>query len=193
MHKINKQKILAIFLIIALFAAVVNAFATLYNSIEFLCYTPYYDYKIVNGETVYTLAEEFEALQKPLAVISLVGVVFAICGIIAGISAFFAKKPTKKVFAFVVGIAVTVLFLVLIIATVCKWKEYYNDNYDYHRDELPGIISSFDAEEFILYSGIVAQLIQQLIYFAIITVTLIASFAIERKTEKLAAAEQPAA
>ena len=92
MEKLNKQKIIAVVLVIALIAALCGAVSLLYNSIEMLSYTPFEKYI----DPKYEILSEFYDAQKPLAIISLVAAILAFIGVAAGVSAFVVKKINIK-------------------------------------------------------------------------------------------------
>lgn len=182
MEKIDKHKVLAVVLIIALFAAFVSAIELLYNGIELLQYTTLYSYN-----KKYILGEGFSAIQKPFAIICILAAIVALLGVAAGVASFITKKPAGKIVSMVICLIALTAFLAFIISVVCKWRNYYWEEYNsYVQEKFPDFVPSSQtgATLFALYSTVLTSLIQQLIYFAIVSAAIITSFILGVKSAK---------
>lgn len=176
MNKLNKQKILAVVLIIALFAALVGTVSLFYNSIDMFTNTTFRIYN--GGKDKYEITSAFNTIQKPYAIISLVAAIVALLGVVAGVASFIVNKPVlKKVSLIISGVTVGA-FLVLVITTVCTRYGYS----DYKINDLPHLVSN-TSTEFVLYSAVMAMLVQQLVYFAVVAAALLINSKIEKKAE----------
>ena len=191
MEKLDKKKVLAVVLIIALIAAFGGAVSILYNSIDMFSNTTYYDYKLNwTGHYSYVLSDDYLKLQEPLAIITLVAAIVAFLGVAAGVTSFIVKKPVLKTVLLIVSIVVAVAFLGLIIATACKWNAFYADRYDYE-DQIKGLPNYISGGNtmFVLYTGVMTVLIPQLVYLTVIAAVILTVYIIDKKSAKKNAVE----
>lgn len=169
MDKLNKQKILAAVLIIALFAALVGTVSLFYNAIDMF----------INAVS----SGWYEKIQQPLAIIVLLAAVIACVGVGGGIASFIVKTPEKRKVCLILAICTAAAFIVFIIAAVCVYYiQVYNsiiDNGNSGKLTLP--YNVYNSVIFSLYSGVMAALIQQLVYFSVVTAALLINLKIEKK------------
>lgn len=183
MEKLDKKKVLAVVLVIALIAALAGAVSLLYNSIDLFTNTTFYSSS--------KLSDGYNDLQEPLAIITLVAAIVAFLGVAASVISFIAKKPVLKIISIIVSVIAVLAFLACIIATSCLWTDYYKE-YSWSTKYLLPHYVSFNttvAQAYALYSGVMAVLIPQLVYFAIIAAVLLTVFIIDVKAKKANAVE----
>lgn len=189
MEKLDKKKILAVVLIIALIAAFAGAVALLYNAIDMFLNTTFYsDYY----GTPY-LFECFDYFQKPLAIITLIASLVALSGVASGIAAFIVKKPTLKKVSLAISVVAVVSFIVFIIAANCVWTNSYKEYLAEKWHLIPAYVSynSTAAQMYALYSGVMTALLPALVYFTVIAAAIVVVYIIDKKSAK-ASAEQAA-
>ncbi len=191
----NRQKILTVFQIIGLVLLLVCAVELLYNAIDMFKYTTDAFIDRINSNSAYFFEPEYKDGQKPLSIITLVSAIFAFAGAGAGISSLFVKNKICKTVCLAISAVAVVACLALIIAVSCVWSDFF-DKYGYQRysslkpDIIPtGYIRLTSI--YTMYSGVMALLIQQLVYTAIFTAPLIANYVIDLKSAK-AQETQPA-
>ncbi len=188
MEKLDKKKILAVVLIIALIAAVAGAVTLFYNAIDMFIHTTFYPGETTIGDNVFVAADVFDEGQKPLAIITLFAALVAFLGVVAGIFSFIVKNPKLKKVSLIVCIVAVVAFLVFIIAARCVWAGFYEEyaggystNYPHYlvgNGKIPGMYA--------IYSGVMAVLIPELVYFVLIAAALLIVSIMDKKAEKAA-------
>ncbi len=177
MEKLNKQKIIAVVLVIALIAALCGAVSLLYNSIEMLSYTPFEKYI----DPKYEILSEFYDAQKPLAIISLVAAILAFIGVAAGVSAFVVKKNKYKAINILICVVAVIAFIVFLILTNQTWLGFYKEEYksSYERGKPFSVRGTFQSGLFTIYSAVMSALLQQLVYSVIIAAAIFVSYKID--------------
>lgn len=169
MEKLDKKKVLAVVLIIALIAALVGTVSLLYNSIDLFAHN------VLNSVT------DYFKWQLPYAVILLVAFVCAAVGIGVGIASFVAKKASAKKVCLILALCVACVLLALTVATIginlfSKITNGFN-GFPY---------SVYGDRKYAVYAGVMATLIPQLVYFVIIAAALLIVSKIDKKAEKAA-------
>ena len=183
----SKQKILTVIQIIGLVLLLVCAVELLYNAIDMLNYTTFVEGEWVGSNYEYFITEIFYDGQKPLAMITLVGAIFAFVGVGTGITSLFVKNKICKTVCVTISAVAVVACLALVIAASCVWSDFF-DKYGYQRYSSlkPHVIPSDYklTSIYAMYSGVMPLLIQQLVYTVIFTAPLIANYVIDLKSAK---------
>ncbi len=151
-----KSKVFTVIYAVVLIAALIGAVQLLYNAIEMMTYTTF-------GE------HTFGKLQKPLAIISLLAAIFAFIGVAAGVTSFCAKGKTAKTVCHALMLVAVVAMVVFVIACSSVWLSYYKGEYSDYGKPPYNISSSSQGTRFTLYSAVMAMLVPQLAYFAVLS------------------------
>ncbi|MDE7167578.1 MAG: hypothetical protein K2O28_01865 [Clostridia bacterium] len=177
MEKLDKKKVLAVVLIIALIAALAGAVSLLYNSIDMFSNTPF------SGSDDKP-SQYYTSLQKPLAIILVVAAIVAFTGVASGIASFIVKNQKAKTACLVISLVVVAAFLAFIIAASYVWQGDYNKSYEYYADKFPHYITtSYQiSQKYAIYSGVMAVLIPQLVYFTVIAAVLLTVYLMDKKS-----------
>lgn len=165
----KENKVLSVIYGIALFVALIGVVALLYNAIEMLSYTTFYD----NDRYHYFFTEEYTNFQAPIAIAILVSSIVGIIGVGAGAAYLFVKKPLFKIIC-LSFIAVSVAAIVAALIVVCC---YWNINYKNELQTYPYIIqNTTQITLFAVYSEALASVIENLVCYAVIAAVLVYDF-----------------
>lgn len=172
--KVNK--IFNVIFAIALFAAFVGMVTCLYNAIDLFTYTTFSP-SIIDSTGSFEVSEIYCELQKPLAIILLLASIISLVGVVtAGLGLFSQKTRFKKISLIVSGIVV-VAFIGFMIGACCVWFSHLKgeepcyiiaNGYYELLSLMPIYIPTRNVTEYTIYSAVMAALLQQLIYFAVI-------------------------
>lgn len=179
MEKLDKKKVLAVVLIIALIAALVGTVSLLYNSIDMFVHNAV---NSSNGPD-----KIYAKWQQPYAIILLFAFAVAALGTGTGIASFVAKKDTAKKACVIIALCVAVALLVLTVAAI---GVNFDNEAHYYSDprSLKYPYSVYGNQYYAVYAGTMAVLIPQLVYFVIIAAVLLIVSKIDKKAEKAATA-----
>lgn len=183
MEKLDKKKVLAVVLVLALTAALAGAVSLLYNSIDLFSNTPF------SGSSDKP-SQYYTSLQKPLAIILAFAAAVAFTGVGAGIASFIVKNQKAKTACLVISLVAVAAFLAFIIASSCIWTGNYKND-EYGGDRFPHYVANTSSlsQRYAIYSGVMAALIPQLVYFAVIAAVLLTVYIIDKKSAKANAVE----
>ena len=184
MEKLDKKKVLAVVLIIALIASLVSTVSLLYNSIDMLLHdiTKYAAYSGPN--------KDYSRWQQPYAIITLVAFVVAALGTGAGIASFVVKKESAKKSCLILAICAVCALLVLTIAAA--GVNFANEAYRIKEWGINGFKYPYGVDNdtyYVLYSGVMAATLQQLVLSAIIAAVLLIVYKMDKKAAKSNAVE----
>lgn len=178
MEKLDKQKIIAVVLVISLIAALCGAVSLLYNSIDMFLHN------IIDSESDRT--GYYIKWQEPYAIITLIAFVPAAIGTGAGIAYFAVKKASaKKLCSGLVAFSALAL-LVLVIAAI--YKNISNEASYFKNEQHP--YGVYGRNAYALYSAVMSALLQQLVYSVIIAAAIFVSYKIDAKAAVKAAASE---
>ena len=173
--KVNK--IFNVIFAIALFAAFVGTITCLYNAIDMFMYTTFSP-SIIDSTGSLEVSVVYNELQKPLATILLLAFMFSLAGVVSAGLGLFSSNTRFKIISLIVCGIVVVAFICFMIGACCVWFSYmqgktyyiYNGSKDgiYELLNLMPIYINKYVTVYTIYSTVMAALLQQLIYFAVI-------------------------
>ena len=178
MEKLDKKKVLAVVLIIALIASLVSTVSLLYNSLDMFLHNI-----AVTGWRNLGREENFIRWQEPYAVITLFAFVVAALGTSAGIASFVVKKESAKKLCLILALCAVGALLVLTVAAA--GVNFANEAYRLKESEGVAIkypYGVYNDSNYVLYSGVMATLVQQLVLSAIISAALLIVSKIDKKS-----------
>lgn len=178
MEKLDKKKVLAVVLIIALVAALAGTVSLLYNSIDMFLHNAENSFSSNGGRT-----EDYIRWQEPYAIILLFAFVVAGVGTGAGIASFVVKKESAKKLCLILALCAVGALLVLTVAAV--GVNFANEAYRVDKwadgSSLKYPTGTYNNINYAIYAGAMAVLIPQLVYFAIIAAVLLAVYLMDKK------------
>ncbi len=177
-----RKKIFTIIYAVVLVAAFIGTVQLLYNAIDYFVHTPYQK----NSTSI-------QAIQIPLAVILLMATLVSIAFITLLVAALCKKSSKTKRDCFIASIACASALLILVLACYGFWATYYNEEYgeymnnpiydNRYDDQLPRYVA---GTNYVLYSGVMALLVPQLMYVAVLAALHIWDFVKTQKDNKAA-------
>lgn len=177
MEKLDKKKVLAVVLILALIAGLAGTVSLLYNSIDMFVHNALSG---SNGPS-----EDYSKWQQPYAIILLFAFVVAALGTGTGIASFVVKKEPAKKACLIIALCVASALLVLTVATI--GVNFSNEASRYTKLEYPYGVRGNNY--YAIYSGVMAVLLPQLVYFAVIAAVLLTVYLMDKKAAKSNAVE----
>lgn len=180
MEKLDKKKVLAVVLIIALIASLISIVSLLYNSIDMFLHNVSTSVSYNSGRT-----EHYIRWQEPYAIITLIAFLAAVLGTGVGIASFAVKKePVKKLCSILALCAVGVLVILTVAAAGVNFaNEAYRIKEVYEFEQVNYPYGVYGNTDFALYSGVMSAMLQQLVITAIIAVVLLIVRKIDKKAE----------
>ena len=189
----KEHKVLSVIYGIALFAALLGVVGLLYNAIEMLINTTFFEYSYRDG---YTLMEEFHNIQKPIAIAIMIASVIGIVGIGGAVAYLFIKKPPFKLICLSCIAVVILVILATLIAICVKWNTYYSTA-NFSRiagsDKIHFIGNNLDssaakmAQAYTLYSTALASVIENLVCYTVVAALMVYDFIKNVRCKKKAA------
>ncbi len=179
MEKLDKKKILAVVLIIALIASLVSTVSLLYNSIDMFLHSAVSMGKGFN--------EVYNRYQLPYAIITLFAFLAAALGTGAGIASFVVKKSSTKKLCLILALCSVGVLLILTVATAgvnFANEAYYSNEWDEGTIQYPW--GDYSPSRYALYSAVMSVMLQQLVLCAIIAGALLIVSIMDKKAEKAA-------
>lgn len=171
----NNNKVLSVVYGIALFIALISVVGLLYNGIEMLTYTNFYQEK--SGR--YELTDAYKDFQEPTAIALLIASSIGIIGVCAGIAYLFVKKPLLKII-FLTCVAVAVVAAVVAIILISSWwQSYYFENAPGHEILFPHFLllaNKLVSSAFAMYSTALSSVVQSLVCFMVVAALLVYDF-----------------
>lgn len=163
MEKLDKKKVLAVVLIIALIASLVSTVSLLYNSIDMFLHN------IAGGV-------KYARYQQPYSIIMLFAFVVAALGTGVGIASFIVKKDSAKKLCLILALCAAGALFVLMVAAVgvnFANEAKYASSIKYPNDD-------YNDRYYAIYSSVMAVLIPQLVYCAIIAAVLLTVYLMDK-------------
>lgn len=172
------QKVCTVVFAVALFALLTNFVSLFIDTVQNFTFSPY------NGDNY------LEKLWTPLSVDLLVAMIAAALALAAGITSLFVKKPRLRLICIIVAACAIALFLAVAIHATVAWYGYYNWSTDenYIDEALKPIKNC--AEEYAAYLATLSEIVQGLIYTAVIEAILLGYFLLSKKESVPAPAEE---
>ena len=152
MDKSAKKLIFSIVYAIVLVSAFVGVFQLLFNGIEMMTYVS------IQGRF-------FFKVQRPQAIILIVGAAIAFLGVILGVIVSCCKNKVVKIICYSLSLAVLISFIILILRCDVYWLEFY-DLYGNSQPDYNPLVS-FTRDVYPIYSTVKSMLISQTVYFGI--------------------------
>ena len=183
MEKLDKKKVLAVVLIIALIAALAGTVSLLYNSIDMFVHSVLDSFSNNRGRS-----EDYIRWQEPYAIILLFAFVAAGVGTGAGIASFIVKKESAKKACLILALCAAGALLVLTVAAVgvnFANEAYRAKKWNYGSLKYP----TGTTEYYAIFAGAMAVLLPPLVYCAIIAAVLLTVYLIDKKAAKTTAVE----
>ena len=166
MEKLDKKKVLAVVLIIALIASLAATVSMLYSSIDMFLHS-------------LMKTDYYEKCQLPYAIIMLIAFVAAAAGTSAGIISFVNKNEKTKFICVILALCAAVAILIL---TVASAGVYLSNEAKSLSNNIPVNVSG--DPEYAVYSAVMTILLQQLIYGAITAAVLLIVYIFDKKSAK---------
>ena len=178
MEKLDKKKVLAVVLILALVAALAGTVSLLFNSIDMFVHNA------LSGSD--GPSKEYSKWQQPYAIILLFAFAVAALGTGNGIASFIVKKESAKKACLIIALCAAGAFLVLTAAAI--GLNFSNELHRYsHPTEYPYGVAN--DRYYAVYAGAMAVILPQLVYSAVIAAVLLTVYLIDKKAAKTNAVE----
>ena len=186
MEKLDKKKVLAVVIGIALVLSLMSVVSLLYNAIDMFIHDPSRSFHNNVG-----LNDDFMRWQGSYAIITLFAFACAALGTGAGIASFAVKNAAAKKACTIIALCAAGAMLILTIAAV--GVNFSNEAYriehrlddGYMIEEFKYPYGVYGNSGYVIYSEVMAALLQQLVLSVIIAVALLVVFIIDNKAKKL--------
>lgn len=178
-----RKKIFTIIYAVVLVAALAGTVQLLYNAIDYFIHSP----------LSHSADSIVKQLQIPLAVMALLAAVVSIAFVTLLVVSLCKKNGKTKLNCLVVSIACVVALLVLIFVCCGLWESYYQEEYGTYyvgngvwlAEYMPYNVGR-SGTEFALYSAVMAMLVTQLVYVAVLGALHIWDYVKTQKDQKAA-------
>ena len=179
MEKLDKKKVLAVVLILALVAALAGTVSLLFNSIDMFVHNALNSGN--NGSS-----SSYTKWQQPYAIILLFAFAVAALGTGNGIASFIVKKESAKKTCLIIALCAAGAFLILTAAAI--GVNFSNEAHAYSEPtKYP--YGVYGDRYYAVYAGAMAVILPQFVYSAVIAAVLLTVYLMDKKAAKSNAVE----